>query len=123
VEYTDIQFLFKGVPMPVYFKIDCNIQDFANGETVFRKTKSTFRADEIGKNSSSDSERQRVFIDILHRISTIIGSREVPVFMEINGQKIRLDKGSIGHAQTGGIIRPLQNGPNGYVETITLANS
>lgn len=68
------------------------------------------------------TERQGVFYRNLIRLAEALQSRDIPVDFELpNGRNVWLDHGCIKIAEHAAFIEPLQNGPDGTVESIRLA--
>ncbi|MBZ9864222.1 hypothetical protein LB515_02425 [Mesorhizobium sp. CA15] len=93
------------------------------GTEVFVKSASTFRANSFGKISrASDQRRQRFFEEKLQTIAWHLGSDTIPVFIDFNGDRRRMDKGCIGHALAPpAFLAPPTDGPNGFVTHVTIA--
>jgi hypothetical protein len=53
------------------------------------------------------------FHEYLKRISSHLGTRSLPVFLDFNGERRRMDKGCIGHAVAAGMLKPAINGSDG----------
>ncbi|CDX58748.1 hypothetical protein MPL3365_30286 [Mesorhizobium plurifarium] len=93
------------------------------GTEVFVKSDSPFSAGSFGKVSrAADQRRQRFFEEKLRTIAWHLGSDSIPVFVNFNGDRRRMDKGCIGHALAppAFLARPI-DGPNGYVTHVTIA--
>ncbi len=79
------------------------------------------RAEAYIYDGGGDSDRQHCFYRILWRMYEVTGNIELPiVFLNGDGQKRRMDVGSVNMAVHFGIFRPLRNAPSGYVETVVL---
>jgi hypothetical protein len=92
------------------------------GSDVFVTSTSPFSAGSLGKASPAEKrERQAYFEELLRSIAWHLGSEHVPVFLSFNGENRRMDKGCVGHAVAAGVLQPPQNGPDGYVVSVTLA--
>lgn len=92
------------------------------GTEVFVKSASTFSANSFGKISrAADQRRQGFFEEKLRTIAWHLGSESIPVFIDFNGDKRRMDKGCIGHALAApALLAPPVDGPNGYVTHVTI---
>lgn len=92
------------------------------GTEVFVKSASTFSAGSFGKISrAADQRRQRFFEEKLRTIAWHLGSESIPVFIDFNGDKSRMDKGCLGHALASpALLAPPVDGPDGYVTYVTF---
>ncbi|TGV61069.1 hypothetical protein EN784_01330 [bacterium M00.F.Ca.ET.141.01.1.1] len=93
------------------------------GTEVFVKSASTFSASSFGKISrAADQRRQMFFEEKLQNIAWHLGSDTIPIFIDFNGDRRRMDKGCIGHALAppAFLTRPV-DGPDGYVTHVTIA--
>lgn len=90
---------------------------------VFVKAASPIYADSLGKvTPAPTTARQAYFHEYLNRISWHLGSRSIPIFLDFNGDRRRMDKGCIGHAVAAGVLKPPVNGPDG-ISHVELAES
>jgi hypothetical protein len=69
---------------------------------------------------AADKERQAFFEDQLRRIAWHLGDDTIPVFLDFNGDKRRMDKGCVGHAIASNFLKPVVNGSGGFVTHVTL---
>lgn len=92
-----------------------------NSETIIRDDGKRFSSNEYIYGKRKISERQRNFYENLRNNSSLIGSKQIPVFfIDGNGDKWRLDKGCISMAVHDGFLAELKNNPAGFVETVTI---
>jgi hypothetical protein len=92
------------------------------GSEVFVVSETPFKADDLGKTTQArDKERQRWFEELLRNIAWHLGTQHVPVFVNFNGDKRRMDKGCVGHAVAARILELPKDSPEGYVVTVTLS--
>lgn len=107
--------------MPDWVPIPLDYEPWSSGDSdVF-----TAAADPIVAplpiRASVSSARQRHFEDQLRRIAWLIGEDTIPIHLDFNGTRRRMDTGCLGHALANGVIAPPENGPTGYVERIVLS--
>jgi hypothetical protein len=87
---------------------------------VFVQSAEPFTSD-LGKiTPAADQQRQAFFEDQLRRIAWHLGADTIPVFLDFNGHKRRMDKGCVGHAIASNFLEPVGNGPDGYVTHVAL---
>lgn len=68
------------------------------------------------------TERQAVFYRNLIRLAEAVASDQIPLDFEIpNGGRLYLDRGCVKIAEHAGFILPLEDGPDGVVDVLTLA--
>jgi hypothetical protein len=92
----------------------------AGKSDVFVRSAEPFTAD-LGKlTAPADQERQAFFEDQLRRIAWHLGDDTIPVFLDFNGDRRRMDKGCVGHAVASNFLEPVSNGADGYVTHVTL---
>nr|WP_314444415.1 DUF3427 domain-containing protein [uncultured Sphingomonas sp.] len=95
----------------------------AGTSDVFVRAAEPFTA-ELGKATPArDQERQRFFEEQVRQIAWHLGEDRVPVFLDFNGERRRMDKGCVGHAVASGFIEPPVNGSSGYVEYVKLTGA
>lgn len=94
-----------------------------NGTEVFVRSASGFSATSFGKISrAADQRRQKFFEEKLRTIAWHLGSDSIPVFIDFNGDKRRMDKGCVGHALAPPALLALPvDGSDGYVTHVTIA--
>jgi hypothetical protein len=93
----------------------------AGKSDVFVRSSEPFTGDMGKVTPAADQERQVFFEDQLRRIAWHLGSDTIPVFLDFNGDKRRMDKGCVGHAVASGLLAPPTNGPGGFVTHVQLA--
>lgn len=110
--------------MPEWVSVPLDFEPRPAGKSdVFVRATEPFTA-EMGKASgAADQERQAFFQDQLRRIAWHLGDDTVPVFLDFNGDKRRMDKGCVGHAVAANFLEPPTNGPDGYVTHVTLKST
>jgi hypothetical protein len=92
------------------------------GSEVFVISVTPINANELGKTTpAKDRERQKYFVRLLKSVAWHLGTEHVPVFLDFNGEKRRMDKGCIGQAVAAGVLEAPKNGPKGYIDNVTLA--
>jgi hypothetical protein len=110
--------------MPEWVFVPLEFEPRPEGKSdVFVKSSEPFPA-ELGQTvPAKDSERQAFFEDQLRRIAWHLGDDIVPVFLDFNGDRRRMDKGCVGHAVASGAIEPPANGADGYVTHVKLRSA
>lgn len=89
---------------------------------VFVKETMPFDASELKKTSPArDRIRQAHFESELTKLAWHLGSHVIPVFLDFNGDRRRMDKGCVGQAVAAGILEQPTNGPEGFVINVILA--
>ncbi len=109
--------------MPDWTPVPLDYEGYGKGTETFVASESVLDANSLGKTTAAtDAPRQQHFLRQLGNIAWHLGTREVPVFLNFNGDKRRMDKGCIGHAVAAGAIEAPKNGPDGHVVSVTLLN-
>jgi hypothetical protein len=109
--------------MPEWMAVPIDYEPLSGQSNVFVKAASPIDADSLGKMTPAPSTgRQAYFHDYLKRISWHLGTHLIPVFLNFNGDRRRMDKGCIGHAVAAGVLKPPINGPDG-ISHVELAQS
>ncbi|QQO15208.1 hypothetical protein JJB99_03185 [Bradyrhizobium diazoefficiens] len=107
--------------MPYWKPVPLDYEPYGEGTETFVASDSVFDASSLGKTTAAaKGPRQQHFLKQLENIAWHLGTRDVPVFVDFNGDKRRMDKGCIGHAVSAGAIESPRNGPDGYVISVTL---
>ncbi|PWG03522.1 hypothetical protein [Sphingosinicella humi] len=107
--------------MPMWTPIPLDYEPWTKGTDVFVRSSTTFDASSLGKSTPArDTARQKHFEEVVRRIAWHLGSDTVPVFIDFNGDRRRMDKGCMGHAVAGGFLEPVSNGESGYITQVTL---
>lgn len=106
--------------MPNWTPIPLDYVSWPNGTDVFVSATTTFEASFGKMTAARDKGRQAFFEDYVGRIAWHLGTNTIPVFIDFNGNRRRMDKGCVGHAIAAGVLAPPTNGPNGYVAEVTL---
>lgn len=107
--------------MPSWTPVPLDYERWTGETDVFVKSEAPFDAS-LGKvTPAKDTDRQAFFQDHLKRISWHLGTDTIPVFVDFNGDRRRMDKGCVGHAVAAGFLLPPQNNTEGYVTYVTLA--
>lgn len=110
--------------MPTWITIPLDYQRWTGGTDVFVKAEAPFDALSLGKiTPAQDKSRQAFFQEHLKRISCHLGSNTIPVFIDFNGDRRRMDKGCIGHAVAAGFLEAPENGREGYLASVNLTES
>jgi hypothetical protein len=108
--------------MPVWTLLPLDYDKYAKGTETFVASTTEIDASTLGKTTPArDAERQEHFVRLLKNIAWHLGSANIPVFLSFNGDRRRMDKGCIGHAVAAGILEAPQNGPEGFIVSVTLA--
>lgn len=107
--------------MPEWVSVPLDFEPAPAGTNdVFVRSAEPFSAD-LGKTTTASNQpRQRFFEDQLRRIAWHLGEDTIPVFLDFNGDKRRMDKGCVGHAVASGLLERPISGPQGYVTHIRL---
>jgi hypothetical protein len=88
---------------------------------VFVRAATPVDANDLKKTTGARNRaRQDHFESELKKLSWHLGSNSVPIFIDFNGDKRRMDKGCIGHAVAAGFLEPPTNGPDGFATTVLL---
>jgi hypothetical protein len=107
--------------MPEWIPVPLDYEKYGEGTETFVTSESVFDANSFGKTTaSSDTKRQEHFLRQLKNVAWHLGTEQVPVFLDFNGEKRRMDKGCIGHAVAAGAVAAPVNGPDGHVISVTL---
>lgn len=107
--------------MPDWTPVPLVYESYGVGAETFVASASVFDARSLGKTTATaEGPRQEHFLRQLENIAWHLGTWEVPVFLDFNGDRRRMDKGCIGHAVAAGAIDIPINGPDGYVVSVTL---
>src|SRR5688572_8641197 len=108
--------------MPEWVSVPLDFQPRPAGQSdVFVRSPEPFSA-ELGKvSAAANQERQKHFEDQLRHIAWHLGEDSIPVFLDFNGDKRRMDKGCVGHAVASGFLDRPRNGPDGYVTHVQIA--
>ena len=88
--------------MPNWTPVPLDYETYDDGAETFVASGSVFEANSLGKTAVAEGPRQQHFLRQLENIAWHLGTREVPVFLDLNGDKRRMDKGCIGHAVAAG---------------------
>lgn len=109
--------------MPEWTAVPLDYEPVNGQSDAFVKSASPIDAETLGKTTSAPATaRQARFHDYLKRISWHLGSRSLPIFIEFNGERRRMDKGCIGHAVAAGVLKPPVNGADG-ISHVELAEA
>ncbi|MFC4594097.1 hypothetical protein [Sphingobium tyrosinilyticum] len=109
--------------MHEWMAVPMDYEPLSGHSDVFVKAASPIDADSIGKTTPAPTTaRQAYFHDYLKRISWHLGTQSIPVFLDFNGERRRMDKGCIGHAVAAGVLKPPINGSDG-ISHVELAQS
>lgn len=95
-------------------------EGWSRGKEVFVESADTVSVNSIKISRAADEERQNFFEDKLVAIAWHLGTHQVPVFVDFNGEERRMDWDCIGHALASSFLRPLRNGPDGYLTHVGL---
>jgi len=93
-----------------------------NGRSFVRSGK-PFKASDVKRSDvPSNTPLQIEFQAFLTRLFEEIGDGTAPVYMKFSGDRfpMRLDQGRVGHAVANKFLRPLVNGPSGFVDFVEL---
>ncbi|EMD81822.1 hypothetical protein [Pacificimonas flava] len=106
--------------MPEWTTVPLEYEAASGQSDVFVKAASPIDAASLSKTTPAPTARQAYFHEYLKRISWHLGSRSIPIFLDFNGDRRRMDKGCIGHAVAAGVLKPPVNGPDGisHVELV-----
>ena len=109
--------------MPNYIQVNIDLSEL-QGRGFFVKARDTFPANEVRRaRRPTASEPQLQFQERLATLARLLGTRTIPIFLRFRENlDRRLDKGRIGHSVANGFLRPLENGPYGFVEYVTLSD-
>lgn len=107
--------------MPSWTPIPLDYEPWGHGTEVFVRSTTTFDASFGKVTPAGDTARQNHFVDLVHRIAWHLGTNTIPVFINFNGDRRRMDKGCIGHAIAAGYFEPPQVGADGLVTQVTLS--
>lgn len=108
---------------PEWTTVPLDYEPVSGQSDVFVKATSPIDATSLGKTTPAPTTaRQAYFHDYLKRISWHLGNRSIPVFVDFNGDRRRMDKGCIGHAVAAGVLKPPVNGPDG-ISHVEVAES
>jgi hypothetical protein len=100
--------------MPEWTAVPLDYEPTSGQSDVFVKATSPIDADSLSKTTPAPATaRQAYFHECLKRISWHLGSRSIPVFLDFNGDRRRMDKGCIGHAVAAGVLKPPVSGSDG----------
>jgi hypothetical protein len=109
--------------MPEWTIVPLDYEPVSGQSDVFVKATSPIDAASLGKTTPAPTTaRQADFHEYLKRISWHLGSRSIPIFLDFNGDRRRMDKGCIGHAVAAGVLKAPINGREG-VSHVELAES
>jgi hypothetical protein len=109
--------------MPEWAAVPLDYEPVTGQSDVFVKAASPIDADSLGKTTPAPTTaRQAYFHHYLEQISWHLGTRSIPVFLDFNGDRRRMDKGCIGHAIAAGVLKRPVNGTYG-VDRVELAES
>lgn len=107
--------------MPAWTPVALDYEPWPKGSQIFVGSTDTFSASSLAKATpAGDTGRQQHFQELVERIAWHLGSDTVPVFIDFNGDRRRMDKGCIGHAVAGGFLMAPVDGNEGYVTTVVL---
>ncbi|MGY2995072.1 hypothetical protein [Mesorhizobium sp. URHB0026] len=103
--------------MPEWTFLPLDYDPWTKGTDVFVQNADTFAADSFERTTRTpDPQRQQFFEQMLFNISWHLGSERIPVFIDFNGDRRRMDPGCIGHALAEpSFLSAVQDGPDGYV--------
>lgn len=100
--------------MPEWTPVPLDYEPLPGHSDVFVKATSRIDANDLGKSTPAPATgRQAYFHEYLKRISWHLGTRSLPVFLDFNGERRRMDKGCIGHAVAAGMLKPPINDTDG----------
>lgn len=107
-----------------WMAIDLDHEAYGGASDVFARSASPFSADDLGKRSSAANQaRQNHFHAQLRRIATALGSDRIPVFIAFRGERMRMDKGCVGHAVAAGVLHQPENNAAGFVEFVHVRDT
>lgn len=109
-----------NVPQWTFLPLDYD--PWTKGTDVFVQSVDTFAADSFERTTRApDPQRQQFFEKMLLNISWHLGSDAIPVFIDFNGDRRRMDLGCVSHAlaEPSFLSNP-QNGPDGYVTHVRI---
>ncbi|MBZ9864221.1 hypothetical protein LB515_02420 [Mesorhizobium sp. CA15] len=109
--------------MPEWTFVSLEYEPWTKGEEVFVRSADTFAANSFERTTPApDQARQQFFENMLINISWHLGSEAIPVFIDFNGDRRRMDPRCINHAlaEPRFLLTP-QNGPDGYVTHVSIA--
>jgi hypothetical protein len=107
--------------MPTWTPIPLDYEPWPKGSQVFVRAIDTFSAASLAKSTpASDTDRQQHFQELLKRIAWHLGSDTLPVFIDFNGDRRRMDKGCMGHAVASGFLMAPADASEGYVSAVAL---
>ncbi|TGV61070.1 hypothetical protein EN784_01335 [bacterium M00.F.Ca.ET.141.01.1.1] len=110
-----------NVPQWTFLPLD--YEPWINGEDLFVRSADTFAAEFLERaKRAPDPQRRQFFEDMLLSISWHLGSDAIPVFIDFNGDRRRMDPGCIDDALAEPrFLSTPQNGPDGYVTHVSIA--
>lgn len=101
--------------------VDLEHRPYEGPSDVFAKSRRAFSAESLGKQSPAvNQHRQQYFHAELRRLAAALGSTDLPVFVRLRGERLRMDKGCVGHAVAAGVLEPPTNNAQGFVEYVRL---
>lgn len=107
--------------MPSWTAVPLDYEPWTGKSDVFARSAAPFD-DSFGKlTPAKDAARQAFFHDHLRRIAWHLGSPTIPVFIDFNGEKRRMDKGCVGHAIAAGVLLRPSNDADGFVAEVQLS--
>lgn len=106
--------------MPQWTFVALDYEGWSRGKEVFVESADTVSVNSIRITRAPDEERQDFFEDKLVAIAWHLGTQQVPVFVDFNGEKRRMDGECIGNALASSFLIPLRNGPEGYLTHVAI---
>ncbi|MGY2995070.1 hypothetical protein [Mesorhizobium sp. URHB0026] len=106
--------------MPLWTFVALDYERWGRGKEVFVESDDTVSANSIKVSRASDQQRGYFFQQMLAAIAWHLGTDHVPVFVDFNGEKRRMDWECIGNALASSFLIPLRNGPEGYLTHVAI---
>ncbi|MBZ9864223.1 hypothetical protein LB515_02430 [Mesorhizobium sp. CA15] len=108
--------------MPQWTFVALGYERWGGEKEVFVASADTVSVNSIKIVRAPDKERQNFFQDKLVAIAWHLGTYEVPVFVDFNGEERRMDWDCVGHALASSFLGPLQDGPEGYLTHVAISS-
>ncbi|CDX58749.1 hypothetical protein MPL3365_30287 [Mesorhizobium plurifarium] len=108
--------------MPQWTFVALDYERWGGGNEVFVPSADTVSVNSIKIVRTPDEERQNFFQDKLVAIAWHLGTHQVLVFVDFNGEERRMDWDCIGHALASSFLGPLQDGPEGYLTCVAISS-
>lgn len=110
--------------MPEWTLVPLDYERWSGGTSdVFAGSTTPFTADLLKTTPASSRARQAHFEETVRRLAWHLGSSTIPVFVDFNGNRRRMDKGCVGHAVASGFLKRPVNGPADYVTHVELSEA